>query len=923
MYRIYILLIYGFISGLFFSCKRKEQAKTYTVAFSQCVGSDAWRKSMLKEMKRELSFHPEINFLYAEANGDNDRQIAQVKSFLEKGVDLLIISPNEAEPLTPVVDYAFQKGVPVVVTDRKTSSGLYNAYVGSDNYSIGYLAGRYIANELHRKGKITLITGLPGSSASIERERGLKEALKSYPEISIHSQFNGQWLIDIATKQIKDHIQRLKKVDAIFAFNDQMALGAYQALQQHYPNNTIKIIGVDALPGKGNGLEQITEGHIDASMLYPTGGVEAIRIAAAILNKQSYKRDNLLNTLVIDSSNVQLMRMQTEKIDNQQVDIDKQQDLLTEQQLIYQNQQSVLNIVVVSLVLIIVFAGIAIYALKSNWEKNKHLESQNAEIRKQQQQLIAMNDKLSEVSEAKASFFTNVSHEFKTPLTLILAPIEDLLKETNLSTAHKEQLLRIKRNGLRLMHLVSELIDIQRLAKEKIKLRAAPHHLHKFISQIVLSFKPLAIQKNILITVDHKTSVTELWFDADLMEKVMYNLLSNAFKFTPKNGKIHIKTEQNTFGDHVLVRVIDNGKGIDHHHIEHIFDPFYQGAYSTGGSGLGLALVKEIVELHHGQVTVSSKENEGSSFTLRLPVGEAHLTDIEKTSAHEKEYKDTLQPPSGLSILSTEGEHYLPESAPAVHQSHTLLIVDDNEEITRFLRDKFSDRYHIYTSTSAEEGIKLAYAKVPDLIISDVVMPGKSGIDLVKTLKKDTRTSSIPMILLTALETDEQKTQGLQAMADAYITKPFSTAHLDAIIQNLIISRKELKQRYSSEIDSSAVVSAETLSELEKRFLNNLSAIVETHLANPKLNVDDICKEIGISRVQLYRKVKALLDCSVNDYIMNRRLKKSKYLLQQDITINEIAYQTGFSSPTYFATLFKNKFGISPSIYKKQFNRGS
>lgn len=254
-------------------------------------------------------------------------------------------------------------------------------------------------------------------------------------------------------------------------------------------------------------------------------------------------------------------------------------------------------------------------------------------------------------------------------------------------------------------------------------------------------------------------------------------------------------------------------------------------------------------------------------------------------------------------------------------KTNTLLVIDDNEEIIRFFRDKFSHSYQVYTSTNADDGIKLAYTKIPDLIISDVVMPGKSGIDLVKALKMDMRTSTIPIILLTALDTEDQRTAGLRAMADAYITKPFNSTHLEAVIQNLITSRKELKERYSSELLTTTDQTS-TLTETDRRFLNNLSAFVETHLANPQLNVEDICRAIGISRVQLYRKVRALLDCSVNDYITHRRLKKAKFLLlQEDMTINEIAYQTGFSSPTYFATLFKQHFGSSPSIFKKQLHQ--
>lgn len=923
MYRIYISCVSFLLFFFFHACGSKEKAKTYTIAFSQCIGSDAWRETMLKEMKRELSFHPEINFLYREAGGKNETQIKQVKELLASDIDLLIISPNEAEPLTPIVDQVFQKGIPVIVTDRKTSSGLYNAYVGSDNYDIGYLAGKYIGYQLKGSGKVATITGLSGSSASIERDKGFREALKSYPRIQLINTLNGEWLIDVAREKVKANASSLRESDAIFAFNDQMAIGSRKALQEIYPNNNIKIVGVDALPGSGNGLEQIANGTIDASMLYATGGTEAIRTAIAILNKTAYQRENILGTLVIDAANVQLMKMQADKIDSQQQDIDKQQELLAEQEAIFRSQQSTLNTLVICLVLIIILAGIAIYALKSNWEKNKHLAKQNAEILKQQQQLIAMNEKVKEASEAKINFFTNVSHEFKTPITLILAPVEELLKDNTLSSLLKDQLLRIKRNGLRLMHLVTELIDIQRLAHERISLKASSQHLFTFLNQIVLSFKPLSVQKNIPLTLENKTAITHLWFDPDLLEKVMYNLLSNAFKFTQKNGKIQVKIEENTFGDHVMIRVIDNGKGISKNHIEHIFDPFYQGAYSTGGSGLGLALVKEIIELHHGQVTVSSKENEGTSFTLRLPVGDTHLTIAEKAAilAADHKIEGTVDRHPLIALQAALAPVKPSDTKRHSLKEYCLLIIDDNIEIVHFLRDKFSENYQIYSASNAEEGIKLAYAKVPDLIISDVIMPGKSGIELVKILKKDTRTSSIPIVLLTALDTEEQKNQGLLAMADGYLTKPFSGSHLEALVQNLITNRKELKQRYTSEVNPVADRVQINTSEVDRRFLNNLSAIVENHLSNSHFNVENIAKEIGMSRVQLYRKVKALLNCSVNDYIINRRLKKSKHLLQQDITINEVADQSGFSSPTYFATLFKNKYGISPSAFKKQFHK--
>jgi ABC-type sugar transport system substrate-binding protein len=327
---------------------------------------------MLTEMKRELSFHSNVKLIYYDAEGNNEKQISQVKEILESDIDLLIISPNEAEPLTKIVDEVFQKGIPVVVTDRKTSSGLYNAYVGANNYDIGHLAGIYLAHQLNGKGIVTEITGLSGSSASIERQNGFYSALKKYPGILATQPINGQWLIDTARKEVIENIDVLRETDAIFAFNDQMALGSYQALKAMELEH-IKIVGVDALAGKNNGLEQVAARVIDASMFYPTGGKEAIRTALAILKKQAYPRENILQTMVIDSTNVQLMQMQANRINNQQEDIDKQSALLAEQKAIYRDQQTILNILVISLVLAIILGGISFYLLKYNWEKNKSL----------------------------------------------------------------------------------------------------------------------------------------------------------------------------------------------------------------------------------------------------------------------------------------------------------------------------------------------------------------------------------------------------------------------------------------------------------------------------------------------------------------------------------------------------------------------
>jgi len=901
------------LTGL--SCRQEKTQTKITIAFSQCVGNDAWRETMLQEMYRELSFHPEIAFLYRDANGNSQTQIEQIRELLAKDIDILIVSPNEAEPLTPIVDSVFQQDIPIIVTDRKTSSGLYNAYVGADNTAIGLLAGKYIDNILQGKGKIGIVRGLAGSSPAMEREKGLLQALEKTPGITVDLVLNGNWEKSSAYQLANSQIERIVNCDLIFAFNDQMALGIRQALRDHSIQKDIHIIGVDALPGKGNGLEEVTKGSLSASLLYPTGGAESIRTALAILQKKNYTRENILSTLVIDQRNADLMVMQSRKIENQQKDIDTQQSFIKEQNKIYQNQRTILNILVISLALAVIFGGISIIVIKSNREKNKHLEKQNEEILTQQQQIVDMSRQIQEVSEAKSKFFTNVSHEFKTPLTLILAPLEELEKEREISPEGKEQLARIKRNTKKLQHLVADLIDIHRMDKSKLRLQSSPVQIDLFIQQVLASFKPLSQKKRISLSFKSKTPRKEIWLDDYLMEQALSNLLSNAFKYTQTGGKIDVVVEENTFGDYLHIRILDNGLGISPTDIDHVFDPFYQGEQHLAGSGIGLAYVKEIVELHHGQITVSSKQHVGSSFTLRLPVGNAHLLD--------EEIKKQNTP---IATIQTDfEEEFTPVDDPTVqnvsfhsNKSSNILIVEDHTDIRSFLKNILEKEYNVFFAPTYVEAIEQVEKRYPDLIICDIMLPDGSGLELLKTVKNNTRSSQIPVLLLSAVDQDETKIESMKLMADAYLTKPFNVEYLKAVIANLILSRKRLKERYSSLVEPLDPMSETPHTEQDKRFLQHLDLVVEARIDDQTLSIEDIAEELNISRVQLYRKTKSLLHCSVNEYVLQRRLHKSKHLIMEGYHINEVADKVGFSSATYYTVAFKKQFGITPTTFKKE-----
>lgn len=903
------------IIAAFVSCKRADKTSQYTIGFSQCVGSDLWRHTMLDEMKMELSLHPGVKFVYADANGDSKKQVAQVKNMVDQGIDLLIISPNEAQPLTTVVEQTYGKGIPVIVIDRKTSSGLYTAYVGADNYQIGKMAGEYVGTLLKGKGNVLEVMGLPGSSPAIERDRGFTDGIRKFYNIHITAQVYGDWIKNNAEKQLQQIPNSLKNVNAVFAHNDVMALGSREVFKQLGIKAPVKFIGVDATPGPGGGLQLVDSKTIDASLLYPTGGKEAIATAFKILNKEPFLKENILQTLVIDSTNVQLMKLQWSKIGSQQKDIERQQALLAEQQEVYNSQQIVLNIIVITLVLAIVFGGLAFYSLMENRKINKSLEAKNNEILSQRNQLIEVSAMAEAATEAKLNFFTNISHEFRTPLTLILSPVEDMMRNEKLNIIAGKNLKLIHKNIFRLLRLINQLIDYRKIEYDKQQLSYSPNNIVDFVRDITDSFQQNAQKRNIslnLISIEREIIV---WFDVNMLDKVFFNLISNALKFTKDNGRIDVVfTKSGTH--HVTIDIKDNGVGLEPEEAEHVFDQFYQAENAMNkGSGLGLTLSKEIINLHNGEISVSSQKWKGTTFSIKLLLDNnvKQITTKNSSPSPQTDHAENAK-------LYTTDLDYEKVSGNTdgftLPKEQSILVIEDNTDLLYYLSEKLGDKYEVFIADNGNSGVSEAYERVPDLIISDVVLPGMTGKNIAELLKNDLRTSHIPIILLTAQSSMENQIDGIQSMADAYIVKPFNYDYLLATINNLLKNRVILKEHFTSDISISGKLPVSK--GLDKKFLSDFAGIVEQNLANESFNVDDICKAIGISRIQLYRKVKALLGCNITDYILNRRLKKAKYLLtNENYSISEITYMVGFSTPNYFSTVFKAKYSCTPSEFKR------
>nr|WP_225000224.1 substrate-binding domain-containing protein [Cesiribacter sp. SM1] len=908
-----VLACFFLVVPFLFSCSNAEKEKQYRIGFSQCTGGDAWRKAMHDDMRRELSFYQDMELVIKDAKNSTPEQAKHIREFIEQGVDLLIVSPNETDPITPLVEEAFEKGIPVIIVDRRTSSSLYTAYVGANNYEIGKLAGNYVAELLKGRGNIIEVWGLKGSSPAIDRHRGFMDALAPFTDINIVAEVRGEWEKEVAKARFPDVYKKVQDADLLFAHNDVMALGSYEYLKSINQEEKLLFVGVDGLSGTNGGLQFVTDGILDATFLYPTGGEEIIKLANKILRHEPYEKENILSSTAIDGRNVHIMKQQTDKILVQQKSIERQQDKIKEQIEIYQNQRTLLYIMLGSLTIIIILGALAMLALREKQEINRVLLAKNREILNQRNEIEKMARKADKATEAKFKFFTNISHEFRTPLTLILGPVEDILR-SNINSDLKKDMQLVKNNANRLLHLVTQLMDFRKIENKKMRLQAAENDIVAFIRDVASSFKRVAQKRRISFMVDSKPEKLKVYFDTDKLDKVLFNLLSNAFKFTPDGGSIGISIAVSDTYDSVEITVEDTGKGMAPEHVKHAFDRFYTGdTYNNLSTGLGLALSKEFISLHKGSIAVVSEKWKGTKFIITLPLGKEHLKEEEILieSGSEALY---LMP----SLLHTSEDSYTDLSeadGASLQKEHTVLLIEDNNELRAFLRQRLQKDFNVVEAPDGILGLNQAFDVVPDLVISDIMLPNKDGLEVTATLKNDPRTSHIPVVLLTAKDSIDHKIEGIQSGADLYVTKPFSYQYLLERIKNLLRSREKLKEHYCSEIPVDTALAAPK--QLEKKFISEFRALVQKNLSNAEFNTNDIAESLGMSRVQVYRKVKQLLGYSVNDYVVKARMKKAKHLLlHTDQTIAEISAEVGFSSPAYFSTAFKNHFGISPSDFK-------
>ena len=689
-----------------------------------------------------------------------------------------------------------------------------------------------------------------------------------------------------------------------------MAIGAYLSARQQQLEKEMLFVGIDALPGKEYGVEQIINGVLDATFIYPTGGDKVVQVAMDILEKRPYERDTKLSTALVDKTNARVMQLQTDHIAEQDGKIERLNNQVNEYLSRYSAQTMFLY---ACLIILLLFAALLAIIVRAYWTKNRmnmELSRQKKKLEEQRDQLISLSKQLEEATHAKLVFFTNVSHDFRTPLTLVADPVEQLLEDKTLTPRQQSLLKVVHKNVHILLRLVNQILDFRKYENDKLELVRANMNLRVQLQEWSHSFQTLALKKHIhfVLEVNDDRADYLMAVDAEKMERVYFNLLSNAFKFTPENGTITVTLSTLTKeegGRYARLVVADTGSGISVQHIRHIFDRFYQIDVNHAGSGIGLALAKAFVELHGGEITVDSVEGKGTVFTVDIP-----MTVVEEPSADLVQEPRITQQTVVEELEDMETEEQIPDE-----NKECILIIDDNADVRDYVKSLLKEEYTVIEAPDGRAGLKKAMKYVPDAIICDVMMPVMDGLECCRKLKTELQTSHIPVMLLTACSLDEQRIQGFECGADSYISKPFNSKLLLVRLRNLMDNHKRLKQFFGDK----TTLSKESVSDVDKGFVDRFRELIEENLADSELSVEDLGSKMGLSRVQLYRKIKALTNYSPNELVRIARLKKAASLLaSSEKTISEITYEVGFTSPSYFTKCYKEYFGESPTDFLKR-----
>ena len=921
------LIIYVAIIVLLTGCA--QQPRKYVIGVSQC-SEDTWRDKLNDELKMGEYLNDSLIVKLASSNDDNMLQNKQVNQFIDEGVDLLIVSPNQLSAISKSVERAYDKGIPVILYDRKTNSDKYTAFIGCDNYTIGKSMGTFIAQQLQGKGRIVEIRGLEGSSPALERHRGFMDAIKPYPGLRVVASEGGNWKEEGGIQAMKRILKQTQDFDYVFAHNDCLAWGAYVAARQMKVKRNYKYTGVDGMATEGGGLELVRDGIFEASYLYPTKGDEVIALAMKILKHQPYERDNYLSTSIITQANAALTLMEARDAERQTHNL-KTLHKQVNQYLSDYNSQKVMLIGLCLFLLVCLAAAALIfrgYLIKVKLNEtlaktNGELKRLNVELGEKNGELKRLNEEVLELTHSRLVFFTNISHELRTPLTLIADPVEMLLEDSGIKGKSRELLKMVQRNALALQQLVSNILDFRKIQNGKMELKLYRFDIVKTLTMWVGDFQLTAERKHIRLhlDVDDLKGSHEIIADQEKISRIVFNLLSNALKYTPAGGEIFVSLKDE--GANLRLDVKDTGKGISQDEADKIFERFFQAKGAASGTGIGLALVKSFVELHHGEARVESEPGKGSDFIVVIPREQEGDSQVIHNDVDIVDNSVNASASTGKNIVDESVLQYIDDgdrSRGKVQQlvnentnRPTVLVIDDNTDIRQYERTLLQDEYVVLEAADGKEGLAVALKEVPDLVICDVMMPVMDGLEFTKQLKTNTATSHIPVIMLTAKNLEEHRAEGYEHGADSYITKPFHSKVLLARIENLLRQRQLLKNLYQGSKEAEKEISEAHLEDRDKQFLKQLQAIIQKNLSDSEFGVENMGQQIGLSRVQLYRKVKAMTGSSVVDLLRKARLAKARRLLEtRSMSVSEVAYEVGFSAPSYFTKCFKDEYGMLP-----------
>lgn len=710
LYVILLLLV-------FVSCSDRRTV----IGVSQC-SDDLWRQKVNREIKIGQYQYKNVDVVFASADNNGQRQARQIDSLVKAKVDLLVVAPSDVKTVAPAIERAYRAGIPVILYDRMIESTHYTAYLGTDNVAIGKEVADYLAHQLQGRGTVVEITGERGSTPVADRHRGFMQGMKAFPQIQVVT-LEGDWNLAGAKKLMRQYMDAGKPVDAVFGHNDAEAWGAQQAAKEKNREKQMLFVGIDGLPGENQGVDLVDKGVMTASYIYPTKGEAIVPLAMNILQGKPYKRMNYFQSALVTAENAKLIDMQYKEIEGQTANLNAIYSSINDYMKMYRWQKiiSILAVAVVLLLLIMIF-----YRRKVRREKEK------------------LNEQRKQMADDKIAFFTNVSHQLRTPLTLVSGPLNRLMQADNYTEEQQMLLQVVSRNVGQLETLTAD----------------------------VLNFK-------------------------------------------------------------------------------------------------------EQVDAMNQASTDEACEKELSQHVLR-------------DSRHQM-------------LLQQD-----------VEELSTILIVDDNEDIRSYLRVLLAGQYYVIEASDGQNGLRLAKESVPDLIVSDVMMPVMDGLTFCSKIKEDEVTSHIPVILLTARSEESQRIEGYEHGADAYITKPFSDHLLLVRISNLLQARRQRKNDEAKQMLSAEDIQTDEPG--ERMFLERFKKAAKSHIGDANLRMDDLGSELSLSKVQMYRKVKALTGKTPAEVLREMRMQKAYSLLKQtDKTISEVAAEVGFAIPGYFSACFKKQFGINPT----------